>query len=344
MEKHAKTKTVNKNNAKIINKKSKKNINNGFRIFVLTIILCAAIVSGYFAPKISNTIEKLGGGKQGIVAMMLGHTEETRKNLSTLYFVLIGESGEENYKLSDTIIICSYDPKTQKASMLSIPRDTYVGTNIESASASYKINARYNNGERMDTLFSDLKKITGLDLKYYVRINTKALIKLVDLVGGVEFNVPIDMKYDDPTQNLHINLKKGMQTITGAKAEQLLRFRHSNNGQTYPSEYGEEDLGRMHTQREFITATISQAIQKFNIEKANELIDLIFKEEYIATNFNLDEVVDYIPYTLEFKTEDLKKDVLPGQSLLRNGVWIYSHDKNKTKEVVKDLFLNNQEQ
>ena len=79
-------------------------------------------------------------------------------------------------------------------------------------------------------------------------IDNQALIELVDVIGGVEFEVPIDMNYDDPTQDLHIHLNKGMQTIDGEKAEQLLRFRHSNyvNGvmTTYPSEYGNDDFGR----------------------------------------------------------------------------------------------------
>ena len=59
-------------------------------------------------------------------------------------------------------------------------------------------------------------------------VKTEALIEMVDVIGGVWFDVPIDMVYDDPTQDLHINLKAGYQKLDGDKAEQLLRFRHSN--------------------------------------------------------------------------------------------------------------------
>ena len=84
-------------------------------------------------------------------------------------------------------------------------------------------------------------------------IDNQALIKLVDTIGGVKFYVPRDMKYDDPSQDLHIDLKQGMQTINGEKAEQLLRFRKGNHGETYSEEDGgSNDLGRMNTQRNFM--------------------------------------------------------------------------------------------
>lgn len=326
--------------SKSVNKKSKTRRINNFGIFVLAIILCAAIVAGYFAPQISNTINKLGGGKQGILAMMLGHTEETLKNLDKVNIVLIGESGVDEWKLADTIMICSYDPKTQKAAIMSVPRDTFVGTNKNRARGEDKINSRYLSGTRTDILLSDLEKITGLELDYYIRINTDALIKLVDLIGGVEFDVPMDMKYDDYTQNLHINLKKGRQHINGAKAEQLLRFRHSNNGTTYSTDYGQEDFGRMRTQREFIMATLSQTLQTKNLDKLDELINIGYKN--LVTNVDIDKMIDYLPYIVNFNVENLKMDYLPGESEQCNGVWIYTHDKQKTKEMIQDLFLDDE--
>ena len=97
-------------------------------------------------------------------------------------------------------------------------------------------------------------------------IDNQALIKLVDVVGGVDFYVPMDMKYDDPSQDLYINLKEGQQTLNGDKAEQLLRYRHGNLDKktgrylgTYPEEYGGDDYGRMRSQREFMMATAKQA-------------------------------------------------------------------------------------
>ena len=338
MGKHSIQTEENYSNAKT--KKRTKHV-NGFAIFVLIVIICAAAVAGFFAPRISDTIEKLGGGKKGIVAMLLGQNEETRKNLDKIYIVLIGESGVDEYKQSDTLMIASYDPKAQKAAIMSIPRDTYVGPS-NTAKATYKINSRYANGEKMDLLLSDLKQITGLDLKYYIRIDTNALVNLVDLIGGVEFDVPIDMKYDDAGQKLHINLKKGMQLINGEKAEQLLRFRHNNNGTTYSYEYGAEDFGRMRTQRAFITATLSKALKIENVTKINELINIGY--ENLKTNIDMDKLKDYVPDLLEFDIANLETDVLPGQSVLRDGLWIFEYNKAQTKAKVQQMFIGTETQ
>lgn len=342
MSKHSNEEIVRNKRSKT-NRKSRTRHINKFGIFVLVIILFAAIVAGYFAPKISNTIDKLGGGKQGILAALLGHDEQTLKNLDRINIVIIGESGVDETKQSDTLMIASYDPKLQKASLMSIPRDTYVGPSISNASAIYKINSRYVSGEKMDTLFSDLKNITGLDLNYYVRIDTKALIKLVDLIGGVDFEVPIDMDYDDPGQKLHIHLKKGMQKINGAKAEQLLRFRHCNNGATYPWEYGTEDMGRTRTQREFITATLSQTLKPENLSKINELVNIGY--DCLKTNIDINQIIDYVPYAVNFNTANLRTEVLPGKPIKApNGLWIYEYYKKDTKKMVQEMFLDGEVQ
>ena len=78
------------------------------------------------------------------------------------------------------------------------------------------------------------------------------------------------MKYDDPTQDLHIDLKAGVQMIDGEKAEQLLRFRKNNDGTSYPTEYGDNDTGRMRTQREFIMAVMNQTLKPENIFKIGQ--------------------------------------------------------------------------
>ena len=134
----------------------------------------------------------------------VNHDENTLKDLDTLQVLLMGVSTDNGLKLTDTIIVGSYDPKTQKASLLSIPRDTFVGKNIKTGGGSDKINALYQSGGAEKTLEA-VNEITGLDLKYYMVIDNQALIKLVDVIGGVEFEVPYvpgGMVYDDPTQDL----------------------------------------------------------------------------------------------------------------------------------------------
>ena len=108
-------------------------------------------------------------------------------------------------------MVASYNPKTQKASLMSIPRDTYVGrrnrnTATQNYLASYKINTVFRSGTNIPEAIDRINALTGLNLENYVIIDTKALIKLVDAIGGVTFNVPIDMYYtEDTDQNLYID-------------------------------------------------------------------------------------------------------------------------------------------
>ena len=118
------------------------------------------------------------------------------------------------------------------------------------------------------------------------------------------------MKYDDPTQNLHINLKAGEQKINGDKAEQLLRFRKNNNGTSYPEEYGDNDTGRMRTQREFIMAVMQQTLKPGNIFKIGQILDIA--NNYLETNIDFSYIKDYIPYAVEFSTENLATETIPG--------------------------------
>ena len=146
------------------------------------------------------------------------------------------------------------------------------------------------------------------------------------------------MKYDSNRQNLHINLKAGVQKLDGDKAEQVVRFRHNNDGSTYPSEYGIEDYGRMKTQRNFLKALAKQTLKVENILKINEFIDIA--QKYVETNIDFNIVKDYIPYIVEFNTENLRTEQLPGASEYTNGVWIYAAEEQETAKVIDKLFLN----
>ena len=171
------------------------------------------------------------------------------------------------------------------------------------------------------------------------------MIELVDAIGGVTFNVPIDMVYDDPTQDLHINLKAGEQLLDGDKAEQLVRFRHGNwdpktkTYPTYPAEYGDNDLGRMRTQREFIMQVIKQTARVENIFKIGQILDVA--KNNLITNIDFDAAKDYIPYIVEFDTANILTATLPGtvpDLSQTNNVSIFVYNKKETKNLVQELF------
>lgn len=295
---------------------------------ILAIVLILLLIGGgVFAYK---TVQN-GGGLQGFLATLLGHNDQTLKDLPPIYCLVMGESTG----LTDSIMLCEYNPKNQQASLLSIPRDTFVGKNTKRATSSDKINAVYQKSP--ETTVEKVNQLTGLDNDYYLLIDTKSLVQLVDELGGVWFDVPIDMKYDDTTQNLHIDLKAGYQLLDGNKAEQVVRFRHNNDGSSYPTEYGDQDIGRMRTQREFIASVLSQTLKPQNILKIGNFIEIAHKN--VKTNVPLSVIKDYIPYAVNFSTENLKSGTLPGEPKLCNGVWLYLADETETQKVVNELFL-----
>ena len=319
---------------KSIKTNEKKKKGGKFKRVLIVILLILLILGGVFAYK----VHKNGDGWQGMAATLLGHNEETVNKLPKMYCLVLGKSED----LTDTIMLASYDPKTQEAALLSIPRDTFVGTSEAKASPSDKINAIYNmytdKQKGLEKLLEKVRNLTDIDVRYYVMVDTKALKVLVDEIGGVTFDVPIDMKYDDNRQNLHINLKAGVQKLDGDKAEQVVRFRHNNNGTTYPSSYGVQDIGRMRTQREFLTALAKQTLVPSNITKIPEFLNIA--QQYIETNLDFNTIKDYVPYAVNFNTDNLKTDKLPGVPQYINGWSFYKADKTETKEMISKLFYS----
>ena len=321
------------------NKRKKKKTGKKVLLVILIILI---ILIGWFTYR---TIRN-GGGLGGMLATIAGHDENTKKNLKEIKVLILGVSTDLDSELTDTIMVASYNPNTQKANLLSIPRDTFTGKNKSKATASQKINALYNINKTPEKTLEAVNELTGLDIEYYIVVKTEALIDVVNAIGGVEFNVPIDMKYDDPTQNLHIDLKAGLQKLDGDKAEQLLRWRHSNNIKgvgmtTYPSEYGNDDFGRMRTQRDFIVATMKQTLKPGNIFKIGQLLEIANKN--VDTNIELSLAKDYVPYLVEFNTDEMKTATLPGTTpdvKDTNNVSVFVVSKTETKELIDSMFFS----
>ena len=328
---NAKKTTKTKQNPNIKRKKKK------WKKVILIILLILIIAGGVLAYRVHQN----GGGLTGILATAVGHDENTKKSLEEFRCLLLGIStDEEGALLTDTIMVASYNPNTQKATLLSIPRDTYTGKNPSKATAYEKINSIYSRKKDPQDVLDEVNEITGLNLEYYAIVKTAGFIKLVDAIGGVTFNVPIDMDYDDTSQDLHIHLKAGEQVLDGDKAEQLVRFRHNNDGTSYPEEYGDNDLGRMRTQREFIMTVIKQTARVENIFKIGEILDVA--EENVITNIDFNAIKDYVPYAVEFNTEDLLTATLPGVSTNKNevGTWVYVYDEEETATLIQELFYD----
>ena len=334
--KNIRKKSNTKNNRKRKKMKTWKKV----LLVILAIIIAIVIYFIYNSIKIEGEISL-----SGMLATAAGHDENTRKNLGEFQVLIMGVSTDQaGVDLTDTIMVASYNPNSQRAVLLSIPRDSFTGKNTKKATASEKINAIYNLTKDPQETLDAVNELTGLDIKYYMVVKTEALIELVDAIGPIEYDVPTNMNYDDPTQDLHIHINKGMQEIDGEKAEQLLRFRKNNDGTTFPAEYGDNDIGRMRNQREFIMAVIDQTVTAGNITKLGQILDIASRNLIINVDFNA--IKDYLPYAVEFSTANMQTEVLPGTTpdlSKTNNVSIYVVDKEETEALIKRLFYPEEE-
>ena len=334
--KNIRKKSNTKNNRKRKKMKTWKKV----LLVILAIIIAIVIYFIYNSIKIEGEISL-----SGMLATAAGHDENTRKNLGEFQVLIMGVSTDQaGVDLTDTIMVASYNPNSQRAVLLSIPRDSFTGKNTKKATASEKINAIYNLTKDPQETLDAVNELTGLDIKYYMVVKTEALIELVDAIGPIEYDVPTNMNYDDPTQDLHIHINKGMQEIDGEKAEQLLRFRKNNNGTTFPAEYGDNDIGRMRNQREFIMAVIDQTVTAGNVTKLGQILDIASRN--LITNVDFNAIKDYLPYAVEFSTANMQTEVLPGTTpdlSKTNHVSIYVVDKEETEALIKRLFYPEEE-
>ena len=299
-------------------------------VIITAITLLMIMIVGLFCGR----LVKNGLTLRGMLMTSIGQQEEDIQNLEPLYCLVMGISEDISTELTDTIMLCAYFPQEQKVSILSIPRDTFVGDDKDNTTSYDKINALYQKSP--ENTLEAVRKLTGVDVRNYVVINNNALEKVIDAVGGIYFDVPIDMWYDDPTQDLHIYINKGYQLLNGENAVKVLRFRHNNDMSTYPKEYGEQDLGRMRTQREFIKAAASQILSSNNILKLNEILEIVF--DNIQTNLSISELIKYIPSATEFNVENMKTEALPGVADYLGALSFFIVNENQSEQMVSSLF------
>ena len=175
---------------------------------------------------------------------------------------------------TDTMLLASYDVTNQKATVMSIPRDTMVNVSWDIK----KINSVYNTyggGDRgIQALYKEISQLVGFEPDYQVIVEWEAVGEIVDAMGGVWFDVPRNMNYDDPLQNLHIHQEKGYRLLTGEDAMEVLRYRHDNRKNGVTLGYPEGDVGRIKTQQAFLTAMVDQLLQIKNVTKINQFIQV----------------------------------------------------------------------
>lgn len=233
-----------------------------------------------------------------------------------------------NQTLSDTMLFVRYNVETGKIAMMSIPRDTYVNNEY---CIGHKLNAIYR-GKNVVPLVKQIEELLSVDIDYYLIFDSSMLIDMVDAVGGVKVDVPMRMKYDDPTQNLHIDLKVGVQVLNGKQAEQFVRFRKGNDG----SGYTMGDLERTKVQQTFIKTFISTVLSASNVAKIPNLINIALKNT--DTNVTAREALRYSTDVVKINTENIVSYTAPGEAKYIDSLSYFILDKDEAKSIIEKEF------
>ena len=243
---------------------------------------------------------------------MESHTEtRTRKSSGSQDHVtrilLLGKDRAAG--LADAIMLVSINEDTRSVGILQIPRDTYV----EYTQKDYKkINAMPRVlGDREAKVF--LSRAIGVELDYFISLDLDVLDRLVDAVGGVDVEILQDMHYEDPSQGLVIDLKKGQTHLDGKEAEQFVRFRAG---------YANADLGRIDAQKSFIRA-FAKKCNSLSAGECTRIVGALLTR--LCTDVDLPAAIRFCRLLHECDADLIRIETLSGSAVQGlSGAWYYS--------------------
>ena len=258
-------------------------------------------------------------------------TQYLARKKDTWTFLLVAK--DQVSGSTDTIMVCTYDTANQKVGLVSIPRDTLV---VRDGWRYRRINAAYASGG-MEELKAAVSQILGIPIDHHVLIDTKIFVELIDAVGGVEFDVPVHMAYDDPYQDLHIHYEPGLQKLSGKQALEVVRCRKNSDGpeghEIYDA-YPDADIGRTRTQQAMV-----KTVAKKVLSRPQQLGDYIrLFSQYVDTDLTLGNLLWFAGPALEFDFANLTTATLPGDG---NATWgkltyLYALDVEGCLEIIND--------
>ena len=249
----------------------------------------------------------------------------TRKEEYYTFLLAASDDGNGN---ADTIMLLSYDVKAQKVGVVSIPRDTLVDT----TRSSPKLNAAYGGGP--EELESAVRDLVGFPIDYYLTVDMNAFKALVDTVGGVDFYVPINMNYDDPTQDLSIHFTEGMRHLDGQEALEVARFRKNSDGTGYP----DSDISRTATQQKLLTAMAKKVLSWSSISKIKDFTNIF--ASYVKTDLSAGDMSWFAAQAPKVDPDaGVTCATLPGDGTVhyRGASWCYQLDPDETLNILNRL-------
>ena len=240
-------------------------------------------------------------------------------------FMLVGRDtgGGGN---TDTIIVVAYDVPNQQLNLMSIPRDTMVNVpwDIKRINSVYNY-APYYDKDGIDFLREELSYLIGFQPDYTVVVEWEAVGELVDAIDGVWFDVPLDMDYEDPTQEVWIHLDAGYQELDGDKAMQLLRYRQNNkmvNGHNVLyGGYPNGDLGRIQTQQDFLKAVIEKCLDSISLSTIPSMVSIFMDNVETSGGLTMNNLAWFAQQAI---VGGLSMDNVNFMSLPNRGAKVYS--------------------
>lgn len=283
-----------------------------FKAFFISLLIFSILWTGIIYKLINDEAEYTGNFIQRII-----------KSPDEITFLLLGvdtNDGSKSGSRTDTMMLFKVDKKTGKISVLSIPRDTR--TRIRGRAQEDKINHAHAYGGP-ELSVKAVKDLLGIELEYYVKVDYQIVKEFVDLIGGVEVDVPMDIK--------GTNIKKGVQVLNGEQALQFLRFRKG---------YQDQDLGRIRAQQQFIKAAAKQTLKVSNVGKIPQMIKSYYNN--IETNIPLDLILKFAASAKDYDLDGMKMATLPGKPAYINGISYFICDEEQAEILVKELFEDDQ--
>ncbi len=247
-----------------------------------------------------------------------------------VYNILCAGRDEAAYN-TDVLMLVSFDTKNGSASVVQIPRDTYLDGGKINALWAKKRNTAKKNGsasvdaDAMDMLCRTLQETLCIRIDHWVLCNLQALRETVDALGGVTVDVPCDMHYDDPAQNLSIHLSAGTQLLNGAQAEGLVRFR---------SDYVRGDLGRVDAQKLFLSALLAKA-KEISVLRLPALLKTA--AAHLSTDLSLSDLLYFAKSAQKLDMSNVSFLTLPGTDCREygdSGAWYYVLSRQGVWETV----------
>ncbi|AIQ53996.1 LCP family protein [Paenibacillus sp. FSL R7-0331] len=221
--------------------------------------------------------------------------EEMNKPLTFLLAGVDNRSGSGGTMNTDVIMPVVYEPATKRLSILSIPRDMKLTSSelgTHKANYYYAYYYAHNKGEDLQKTREFYGSLLQMDIDHMILVNFAAFSSIVDELGGLDIDVPMDMRYVDNADGTNINLKKGMQHLNGKEVLDFVRYRKSNRGTAESS-----DFSRNERQQEVLNLILDKLDSVNGLTKLGEIIDIL--GDNIRTDIGKDQLISWI---LNYKT------------------------------------------